>query len=211
MPKIKLPTKSPRIDMTPMVDTFAVILIFLLLTSQMRSPEPASVDMPFSISETPIPDFNSMTFLISNDSKVFFNVDNGGDSTLKFRRKILQEMGTAFNIEFNTEELDLFEKYPSPIGLPIQDLKKFLAANSAERKTMETGIPIDSADNQLAMWILYSRQVNPNVRATIKADSDTEFPTVQKVLNILQEKNVNRFNLVTSLEAVKINLDEIQK
>ena len=45
MPKIKLPTKSPRIDMTPMVDTFAVILIFLLLTSQMRSPEPANVDM----------------------------------------------------------------------------------------------------------------------------------------------------------------------
>ena len=76
---------------------------------------------------------------------------------------------------------------------------------------METGVPIDSADNQLAMWILYARQVNPNVRATIKGDSKTELPVVQKVLNILQEKNVNRFNLVTSLEAVKINLDEIQK
>ncbi|MBN2861848.1 MAG: biopolymer transporter ExbD, partial [Bacteroidales bacterium] len=74
MPKIKLPTKSPRIDMTPMVDTFAVILVFLLLTSQMRQPEPANVDMPFSISETPIPDFNSMTFLLSNDDRVFFNV-----------------------------------------------------------------------------------------------------------------------------------------
>lgn len=211
MPKIKLPTKSPRIDMTPMVDTFAVILIFLLLTSQMRSPEPASVDMPFSISETPIPDFNSMTFLISNDGKVYFNVDNGPDTTWKFRSKILEEMGKAYNIEFNEDELTLFAKYPSPIGLPIQNLKEFLEAGSSERKNMETGIPIDSADNQLAMWILYARQVNPNVRATIKADSDTEFPIVQKVLNILQEKNVNRFNLVTSLEAVKINLDEIQK
>lgn len=211
MPKIKLPTKSPRIDMTPMVDTFAVILIFLLLTSQMRSPEPANVDMPFSISETPIPDFNSMTFLISNDDKVFFNVDNGPDTILKFRRKILQEMGTAYNIEFSEKELDLFEKYPSPIGLPIQDMKEFLSASSSERKNMETGVPIDSADNQLSMWILYARQVNPNVRATIKGDSKTELPVVQKVLNILQEKNVNRFNLVTSLEAVKINLDEIQK
>ncbi len=211
MPKIKLPTKSPRIDMTPMVDTFAVILIFLLLTSQMRSPEPANVDMPFSISETPIPDFNSMTFLISNDDKVFFNVDNGPDTILKFRRKILQEMGTAYNIEFSEKELNLFEKYPSPIGLPIQDMKEFLSASSSERKNMETGVPIDSADNQLAMWILYARQVNPNVRATIKGDSKTELPVVQKVLNILQEKNVNRFNLVTSLEAVKINLDEIQK
>ncbi len=211
MPKIKLPTKSPRIDMTPMVDTFAVILIFLLLTSQMRSPEPASVDMPFSISETPIPDFNSMTFLISNDGKVYFNIDNGPDTTLKFRRKILEEMGKAYNIEFNEKELTLFEKYPSPIGLPVQNLKEFLEAGSSERKNMETGIPIDSADNQLSMWILYARQVNPNVRATIKADSETEFPTIQKVLNILQDKNVNRFNLVTSLEAVKINLEEIQK
>jgi len=177
----------------------------------MRSPEPANVDMPFSISETPIPDVNSMTFLISNDSKVYFNVDNGPDTTLKFRRKILEEMGKAYNIEFTDKELTLFEKYPSPIGLPIQNMKDFLNANSAERKNMETGIPIDSADNQLSMWILYARQVNPNVRATIKGDSETEIPAVQKVLNILQEKNVNRFNLVTSLEAVKINLDEIQK
>jgi biopolymer transport protein ExbD len=61
------------------------------------------------------------------------------------------------------------------------------------------------------MWILYARQVNPNVRATIQADTNTEFPAVQRVLNILQDRNVNRFNLVTSLEAVKINLDEIQQ
>jgi len=211
MPKIKLPTKSPRIDMTPMVDTFAVILIFLLLTSQMRQPEPANVDMPFSISETPIPDFNSMTFLLSNDDRVFFNVDNGEDTIFKFRRKILEEMGTQYNIEFTEKELTMFEKYPSPIGLPIQNMKEFLNADASARRNMETGIPIDSADNQLAMWILYARKVNPNVKATIKGDADTQFPSVKKVLDILQEKNVNRFNLVTSLEAVKINLDEIQQ
>ena len=211
MPKIKLPTKSPRIDMTPMVDTFAVILIFLLLTSQMRQPEPANVDMPFSISETPIPDFNSMTFLLSNDDRVFFNVDNGEDTIFKFRRKILEEMGNQYNIEFTEKELTMFEKYPSPIGLPIQNMKEFLNADASARRDMETGIPLDSADNQLAMWILYARKVNPNVKATIKGDADTQFPSVKKVLDILQEKNVNRFNLVTSLEAVKINLDEIQQ
>jgi len=211
MPKIKLPTKSPRIDMTPMVDTFAVILIFLLLTSQMRSPEPTSVDMPFSISETPTPDFNSMTFLISNEGKVFFNIDNGPDTILKFRRDILKEMGKQYNIEFTESELRMFEKYPSPIGVPMQQMKEFLNADMSARKTMEVGIPIDSTDNQLGMWILYSRQINPAVKATIKGDSNTEFPHIKKVLDILQEKNVNRFNLITNLEAVKINLDEIQQ
>jgi hypothetical protein len=34
---------------------------------------------------------------------------------------------------------------------------------------------------------------------------------VQKVLDIMAEKNVFKFNLITSLEAQKINLAEIQK
>ena len=50
MPKIKLPTKSPHIDMTPMVDLFSVVLTFLMLTATMRQTEPAPVDTPTSIS-----------------------------------------------------------------------------------------------------------------------------------------------------------------
>ena len=61
------------------------------------------------------------------------------------------------------------------------------------------------------MWILYTRQVNPNVQACIKADTKTDFPAVKKVLDILQDKNVKKFNLITSLEAAKINLAEIQQ
>ncbi len=55
----------------------------------MRQPEPAPVDTPFSISEKPTPDFNMMTFLLSTDDKVFLNFDNGPDTLLKFRPKIL--------------------------------------------------------------------------------------------------------------------------
>jgi biopolymer transport protein ExbD len=101
MPKIKLPTKQPRIDMTPMVDTFCVVLTFLMLTTQMRQPEPATVDTPFSISETPTPDFNMMTFLLSPDGKVFMNFDNGQDTILAYRPKILAEMGKRYGIEFD--------------------------------------------------------------------------------------------------------------
>jgi len=212
MPKIKLPTKSPRIDMTPMVDTFAVILIFLLLTSQMRSPEPANVDTPFSISETPIPDFNTMTFLLSPDGKVFMNFDNGPDTLLKYRPKILQEMGNRYGIEFTPEELRTFEKIKSSMGVPINQMKEYLnAKDNNVRNSLQTGIPIDSADNQLAMWILFARQVNPNIQACIKGDSKTGFESVEKVLDILQDRNVNRFSLITSLEAAKINLEEIQQ
>lgn len=212
MPKIKLPTQSPHIDMTPMVDLFSVLLIFLMLTATMRQPEPAPVDTPFSISEKPQPDFNTMTFLISTDDKVFLNMDNGPDTLYAFRPKVLAEMGKRYNIEFTPEELREFQKYPASIGVPMQDMKEFLnLKDHQERLTLQTGIPVDSTDNQLAMWILYTRQVNPNVQALIKGDSETGFPIVKKVLDILQEYQVKRFNLITSLEAAKINLAEIQQ
>ena len=94
--------------MTPMVDLFSVVLIFLMLTTTMRQPEPANVDTPFSISETPTPDFNMMTFLLAPDGKVFMNFDNGPDTILAFRPKILAEMGKRYEIEFTEAELRIF-------------------------------------------------------------------------------------------------------
>jgi biopolymer transport protein ExbD len=212
MPKIKLPTKSPRIDMTPMVDLFAVILIFLMLTTTMRQPEPAPVDMPYSISEKPTPDFNTLTLLLSKDDKVYLNFDNGPDTLLKFRPKILEEMGKRYNIEFTPAELRDFEKYPSSIGLPINQMKAFLDTRDGKvRAALESGIPIDSANNQLADWIFCARTVNPNILACIKGDTKTGFEVVKKVLDIMAEKNVFKFNLITTLEAVRINIAEIQK
>jgi biopolymer transport protein ExbD len=212
MPKIKLPTKSPHIDMTPMVDLFSVVLTFLMLTATMRQSEPTPVDTPYSISEKPTPDFNTMTLLLSKDDKVFLNFDNGHDTLLKFRPKILAEMGKRYNIEFTEAELKQFEKYPSSMGVPILKMKEFLAARDAKDKAVfQTGIPIDSTDNQLSDWIYCTRTINPAVQACIKGDSKTGFPIVRKVLDILQDRNVNRFSLITSLEAVNLKTAEIQK
>lgn len=212
MPKIKLPTKSPHIDMTPMVDLFSVVLTFLMLTATMRQQEPAPVDTPNSISEKPTPDYNTLTLLISKDDKVFLNFDNGPDTLLKYRPKILAEMGKRYNIEFTPAELREFQKYPTSIGVPILKMKEFLNAKENQEKTVfQTGVPLDSTDNQLALWILFARQVNPNIQACIKGDAKTGFPIVKKVLDIMQEKNVNKFFLITSLEAAKINTQEIPK
>lgn len=212
MPKIKLPTKSPHIDMTPMVDLFSVVLTFLMLTTTMRQQEPAPIDTPYSISEKPTPDFNTLTLLLSQDDKVFLNFDNGPDTLLHYRPLILEEMGKRYGIEFTPAELREFEKYPTSIGVPILKMKEFLNAKSAKEKSaFQTGVPLDSTDNQLELWVLFARKVNPAIQACIKGDSKTGFPIVQKVLDIMQEKNVNKFNLITSLEGAKINLEEIQK
>jgi len=210
MPKIKLGAKSPRIDMTPMVDLFTLLLTFFILTATFRPQESAPVDTPFSVSEKPIMDANVMTVLIAKDKRVFFNIDNGPDTILKFRPKVLAEMGKRYNIEFNEAELRQFEKSGTAVGVPIQKMKEYLnTKNSDERSVLETGVPIDSTDNQLALWILFARQVNPAVQTMIKGDADLEFPVVREILSILQDKNVNRYSLVTNLRAVEVKEDEI--
>jgi biopolymer transport protein ExbD len=193
-----------------MVDLFTLLLTFFILTATFRPQESAPVDTPFSVSEKPMMDANVMTVLIAKDNRIFFNVDNGPDTILKFRPKILTEMGKRYNIEFTEDELRLFEKTGTAVGVPIQDMKKYLASKDSDEKiALEKGIPIDSTDNQLALWILFARQVNPAVDAMIKGDADVEFPVVRKVLDILQDKNVNRFNLITNLRAAEVTEEQI--
>ncbi|MBA4321540.1 MAG: biopolymer transporter ExbD [Odoribacter sp.] len=208
MPKIKLPTKTPVVDMTPMVDLFALLLTFFMLTATVRVSEPAPVDTPSSVSEKTTPDFNQMTIVISKDGRVFFNIDNGIDTILAYRPKILAEMGKQYNIEFTPEELRIFQKGTVSMGVPIDKMKEFLNSKEpGEKDALQTGVPVDSLNNQLASWVLYSRKINPNVQATIKGDNKAEFPIVKRVLDILQDKNVNRFNLITNLEAVKVTAE----
>ncbi len=57
--------------MTPMVDLFSVLLIFLLLTASFRPAEVTPIETPNSVSEKQAPDNDIMTIMISKDSLVF--------------------------------------------------------------------------------------------------------------------------------------------
>ena len=191
--------------MTPMVDLFSVLLIFFVLTATVRPQEAAPVDVPFSVSEKHVPDANVMTVIMSKDNRIFFNVDNGPDTILQYRQHILDEVGQQYGIEFTPEELRKFADINTSFGVPIQQMKDYLSArNMREREPYETGIPIDSTDNQLSVWILASRKINPAIDACLKGDAEVDFPVVRRVLDIMQDRMVNRFNLITSLEVIEV-------
>jgi len=198
--------------MTPMVDMFSVLLTFFILTATIRPMETAQVDVPFSVSEKVVPTFNLMTVTIAKDGRIFFNVDNGPDTLLQYRAQILEAMGERYEIQFTDAELTKFAKLNCEFGLPISRMKEFISARSqSERDAIQNGIPIDSTDNQLATWILVARQVNPNVAATIRGDSEIEFPAVKEVLDIFQDRNVRNFNLITNLQVVEVDTEELEE
>ncbi|MGE5796348.1 MAG: ExbD/TolR family protein [Ignavibacteria bacterium] len=198
MPKVKIPRKSTLIDMTAMCDVAFLLLTFFMLTTQFRSDESVIVDTPSSISEIKLPDTDILNITITADGKVFFNIDNKNFS----REKLLSKISEKYpQLQFTAEEEKAFVLTGS-IGVPLNELKGYLGLDEYDRKIYnQPGIPVDSTNNELGTWIMQGRLSNPNVRITIKGDQGCPWPVVKKVINTLQDRNVNKFNLITDLEA----------
>jgi biopolymer transport protein ExbD len=197
MPKVKVPRKSTLIDMTAMCDVAFLLLTFFMLTTQFKSDESVYVDLPKSISEIKLPDTDILNITITKDGRVFFTIDNKNFA----RQRLLDKISQKYNIVFTPQEQKAFELTGS-VGMPIGGLKDFLSLDDYSRKQYyQPGIPVDSTNNELSTWIMQGRLSNPNVRITIKGDRDCPWPIVKKVINTLQDRHVNKFNLITNLEA----------
>lgn len=197
MPKIKVPKKTPSLDMTPMVDLAFLLVTFFMLTTKFRPDEPVVVDQPSSVSEIPLPDKGVILLTIDGKGRVFFNVE--GQQT---RMEILDKLAERFTLTFTEKERKRFSVLSS-VGVPKEQLKEYLSADDDRRKKMnlETpGIPKDSLNNELTYWINAARNVAPRYSIAIKGDRNADIPTVKRVIEILQSNKANRFALITNLE-----------
>ena len=195
---VKTQKKATSIDMTAMCDVAFLLLTFFILTATAKVPEAMPVDMPASTVQSKLPESNLATLTIGK-GKVFFDL-KGREVRVKTLEMMAQKYGVEFT-EADKKEFSIMEGF----GVPIGNLKQIIEMKSAERsKAGQTGVPKDSLDNQLAEWIQFARRANIDINDkelefAIKGDAKEEYPSIRKVMDILQDQKINSFSLVTGL------------
>ncbi|MFN3402497.1 MAG: ExbD/TolR family protein [Cytophagaceae bacterium] len=191
MPKVKVPRKSISLDMTAMCDMAFLLLTFFMLTTKFKPDEPVVVDMPSSVSEIILPDSDVLTISVDKDGKVFLNLD--GQNT---RQQLVEKIAAKYKVQISSAEISKFSKMSS-FGVPVGELPRLIA----NKDIKQPGIPMDSLNNQLKDWVFFTRRLNPEVKVAIKGDKDTSYPVIEKVIATLQEININKIKLITTMEA----------
>ncbi len=208
MGKIKIPKSAPSLDMTPMVDLAFLLVTFFMLTAKFRVNEAVPILPPSSHSEKILPE-NTLQVTIDTAGRAFFSLDGQ-----EVRRKLLAEMGDKYKIKFTEVDAKRFSVM-SEFGVPMAQLAEYIKGGEKERGVLDktsTGIPIDSVNNQLGDWIAFGwneKQIDQQTkkmpkeswcRIAIKADGQTNYKAVKRVIQIFQDRNLNSFNLITEME-----------
>lgn len=191
--------------MTAMCDVAFLLLTFFMLATKFKPDEPVVVKTPSSISDIIMPE-NSILLTVDPSGKVFFDYDNK-----KAKAILIDKVNTEKGLNLTDAEKESFKRGAS-FGLPFNQMKAYLAIDPINQKEYKfTGIPIDTTTymanvNELAYWVQAARTAGQETgtppRICIKCDASTVYPRVKDVIKTLTKNKIDRFNLVTSLEAI---------
>ena len=201
MGKVKVKKADVWIDMTPMSDVMVLLLTFFMLTSTFVKNEAVKVVTPASVSEIKVPENNVLTILCDKEGKIFLGMDTPGK-----QEELLTGMASQYGVSLTSKQLENGRGAAS-IGVSMQDLSALLSQDSEKmNEYMATrGIPTDSVDGKMSEfqdWVTVARDNNgADMKIAIKADSNTPYKTIKKMMSELQDMSENRYYLITALKS----------
>ena len=119
----------------------------------------------------------------------------------------LDEISTKYNLNFTQQEKAAFAN-ASSFGVPISKLKSWLDMDDVNREAYLSsndieGVPCDSTNNEFKDWVEAAKEINPDLKISIKSDETTSYKVIKNVMNSLQDLKQNRYNLITNLKKVQ--------
>jgi len=215
MPKIKVKRSSTIVDMTAMTDVSFLLLTFFILTAKFRPAQPVVIDMPSSESTILVPE-NLLVISVDKEGMVYFSVENPKVKVATLQNLVQRYGETYPTLKTLTDAQVANFANVQMYGYDINQLPQLLSKSPSELSDFKeySGVPIDSANNQLRDWIQAGRWADridkqesgaegrDDIRVAIKGDKTTNIKTVQDVIKILTEEpvNIHTFNLITTLE-----------
>jgi biopolymer transport protein ExbD len=201
MGKVKIKKNDVWIDMTPMSDVMVLLLTFFMLTSTFVKQEPVKVNTPGSVSEIKVPENNVLNILVSNDGKIFMNMDKTTDV-----QAVVENVSGQFGMTLSPAQEKKFLDDPM-WGVPMSQLQQYLSLDKTKmpEEIKKYGIPTDSvpgkegdaAMSEFQIWVKAAHEQNPDAKIAIKADEKTPYKTVKKIMSELQDMSENRYYLIT--------------
>ncbi len=201
MGKIKIKKSDIWIDMTPMSDVMVLLLTFFMLTSTFVKNEPVKVNQPMSVSEIKIPEMNVLQITVSKEGKVYMSMDNQIDMM-----NVIQDMDSKFGLNLTAQQMKKFQTDPM-WGMGLNLLGAYLNLPTDKMteaiQGKDSGIPLDSIDggkSEFQEWVSSVVDNTDDIKIAIKADTDTPYGNIKKVMSELQDIDQNRYYLITSLK-----------
>jgi biopolymer transport protein ExbD len=205
MPSVKIPRKSTATDMTPFVDVAFLILSFFMLATKFKPPEPAPITTPHSVSSDKLKEENAVHVDFDSSGRVFFSVTVKSPQDESVKRLIIENINKAKGLGLTNAEMTNFAKNTN-VGVPFSELKNLLSKPVDQRLPMlqkAKGIPVDSANNELAVWIsttkstFYDYKKSLPVYYMIKGHNDANYPSFEGVIEAMRRADQYSYKLVT--------------